>query len=524
MIKYTPSKQLTLEGFKHPFYKQLKPDNRWVKLAEVIPWDELAGIYSRNLDPGAGRLSVDIRLVIGALVIKHKMKLSDRDTVDLIGENVYMQYFCGLKGFQNEPPFDASLFVDIRKRMGADKFDEFNETVIRKAESLKPKRKRIMKDPSGDQHDTSDNTEEPGIESKENDGSSSKKDIPNQGKLKLDASIADQYIASPNDLKLVSRAREETERLVDVLYKKGSFGHKPRTYRRNARKEYLVVAKKRNKSKREIRVNIGKQLRYVKRNISTIKKMLDKIEKEGGGWFPLKQRDQKIFWVIQHVFDQQMYMYQNKVHSCSDRIVNIYQPHVRPMVRGKDRANVEFGAKINISEVEGFVRCDHIGWDNYDEGGDLKLQVERFRELYGCYPELLLGDRKYLTRENRRYLKEHNIRIVGKPLGRPPNQKLSGYRKYKTRKEQNMRNHVEGKFGQGKNGYDLNRVRSKRKDTSESWISAILFVMNLTKLMTVAIKHGYFLALSVWRQLKTILIPFPVQNWRGNGSERLIIA
>ncbi len=61
-----------------------------------------------------------------------------------------------------------------------------------------------------------------------------------------------------------------------------------------------------------------------------------------------------------------------------------------------------------------------LGWDNYDEGGDLELQVERFRELYGCYPELLLADRKYLTRENRRYLKEHNIRIVGKPLGRPP--------------------------------------------------------------------------------------------------------
>ena len=235
--------------------------------------------------------------------------------------------------------------------------------------------------------------------------------------------------------------------------------------------------------------------------------MLDKVEKEGDGTFPLNQRDQKIFWVIQHIFNQQMYMYQNKVHSCSDRIVNIYQPYVRPMVRGKDRANVEFGAKINISEVEGFVRCDHIGWGNYDEGGDLKLQVERFKQLYGCYPELLLGDRKYLTRENRRYLKEHNIRIVGKPLGRPPKEKLSGYRKYKTRKEQNMRNHVEGKFGQGKNGYELNEIRAKRKDTSESWISAILFVMNLTKLMKVTVEYGNFLAQSVLRLLRVYFSP-----------------
>ncbi len=168
MINYTPSNQLTLEGFKHPFYKQLKPNNRWIKLAEVIPWDELAGIYSRNLDPGAGRLSVDIRMVIGALIIKHKQKLSDRDTVDMISENVYMQYFCGLKGFQSEPPFDASLFVDIRKRMGADKFDQFNETVIRRAESLKPKRKRIIKDAPSDHDDISDNAGGQGEDAKEN--------------------------------------------------------------------------------------------------------------------------------------------------------------------------------------------------------------------------------------------------------------------------------------------------------------------------------------------------------------------
>jgi IS5 family transposase len=491
MIKYTPSNQLSLENFKHPFHQQLSPSNRWVKLAELVPWDELAGIYSRNLNPGAGRLSVDIRLVIGALIIKHKLKLSDRDTVDMIGENIYIQYFCGLKGFQPVPPFDASLFVDIRKRMGADKFEEFNEAVIRKAESIKPKRKRIIKEPDGDRDDSSESGQ-PGAVSKETKGSSDNKDIPHQGKLKLDASVADQYITYPTDLKLLNTARQETERLIDILYKNGDYDTKPRTYRRIARKEYLVVSKKRHKTKKELRVIIGKQLRYVRRNISTIEKMLVDIERSGKE-FPLKHRDQRIYWIVQHLFAQQMYMYRNKTHKCSDRIVNIYQPHVRPMLRGKDSADVEFGPKMNISEVEGFTRCNHIGWDNYDEGGDLEQQVEDFRRVYGCYPELLLGDRRYLTRKNRQYLKNMGIRIVGKPLGRPPKEQLSGYRKYKTRKEQNMRNHVEGKFGQGKNGYNLNKIRARRRDTSESWVSAIFFVMNLTKLMEIALKHGNFL-------------------------------
>lgn len=475
-------------------------------MAELVPWDELARIYATNLNPKAGRLSVDIRMVIGAIIIKHKLSLSDRDTVDMISENLYMQYFCGLRSMQTKLPFDASLFVDIRKRMGTERFDQFNEMVIRRSESLKPKRKRIIKETRSDDKGSEGDPGTQGAASKGKGKSSSKNELPNQGKLKLDASVADQYITSPNDLKLVGRAREETERLVDVLYKKGSFDKKPRTYRRNARKEYLAVAMKRNKSKKELRVNIGKQLRYVRRNISTIEKMLDRVEKESDDRFPLKHRDQRIYWVIQNVFDQQMFMYKNKIHKCNDRIVNIYQPQVRPIVRGKDKANVEFGAKINISEVDGFVRCNHIGWDNYDEGGDLKLQVEQFRQVYGCYPELLLGDKKYLTRENRRYLKEHNIRIVGKPLGRPPKQKLSGYQKYKTRKEQNMRNHVEGKFGQGKNAYDLNRIRARRMDTSESWISSILFIMNLTKLMKVAIRYGSFLASYLWKVLRRVLL------------------
>ena len=93
-------------------------------------------------------------------------------------------------------------------------------------------------------------------------------------------------------------------------------------------------------------------------------------------------------------------IYRNRVHKCSDWIVNLCQSYVRPMVRSKDRHDVEFRAKINISEVDGFVRCNHIGWDNYNEVGDMEKQVDDFRQLYGCYSELLLGESKYLTREN----------------------------------------------------------------------------------------------------------------------------
>ena len=67
MIKYTPSNQLNLEGFSHPFDRELSPNNRWVRLAKLIPWDSLAAIYAQQLSSNSGRESIDIRMVIGTL-------------------------------------------------------------------------------------------------------------------------------------------------------------------------------------------------------------------------------------------------------------------------------------------------------------------------------------------------------------------------------------------------------------------------------------------------------------------------
>jgi len=59
-----------------------------------------------------GRPTIDIRLAIGALIVKHKMKLSDRDVVAMIQENIYIQYFVGFSSFNPEASFDPSLFPD----------------------------------------------------------------------------------------------------------------------------------------------------------------------------------------------------------------------------------------------------------------------------------------------------------------------------------------------------------------------------------------------------------------------------
>ena len=297
---------------------------------------------------------------------------------------------------------------------------------------------------------------------------------------------------------MLNSCREESERVIDWLYDplKGKI-KKPRTYRRNARKQYLNIVKKKKPSKKAIRIAIRQQLQYVKRNIAHIRNLLTEHYQNH---FPFTEksrwRDLKLFWVMQHIYEQQQYMYANKTHRCAHRIVSLYQPYVRPIVRGKKKVKVEFGAKINVSEVDGMAKVEQLHWEAFNESIYLETCVETYKTRYGYYPEVVLVDSLYLNRKNRDYLKQKGIRHVGKPLGRPPKEQLTAYQKRKRRKLLAERNHIEAKFGTAKNGYNLNKIRATRQDTSESWIMAIFFILSLDKYVQwaeIAEKNEHFI-------------------------------
>lgn len=452
MIRYTPASQLQIDEFKTPFQLELDASNRWVKLSQIIPWDELAAIYYRGLQSDKGRAALDGRIAIGAMIIKHRLNLSDRETVATIQENPYMQYFLGLDKFHPEPLFDPSLFVNLRKRMGAEVFDAFNQVIIRRAVERKVPAKPLR--PTNYLEQTQP-----------------------QGKLQLDATVSDIYIKYPTDLDLLNASREKTEELIDELYEKlGKSITKPRTYRKVARKEYLQVAKKKRKTRKELRRALRLQLNYVKRNIDYLDKMLDLFE---GKPFPLSKQQQRYLWVVRELHRQQQEMFDEKKQSCQDRIVSIHQPYVRPIIRGKAGAKVEFGPKLGITLNNGYSRINTLSWHAYHEATDLIPHVQAYKSLHGHYPEAVIVDRIYATRENRKWLKEKDIRITAKPLGRPKPE--TAEQADLRRKEQRERNRIEGKFGQAKNGYRLNQVRTRLQATAESWIGCIIFVTNLVQ-------------------------------------------
>jgi hypothetical protein len=411
-----------------------------------------------------GAKGIDARIIIGALIIKHIEAKDDRGTIDAIKENPYMQFFLGFDHFSSEPVFDPSLFVHIRKRLGNEDFDKMNQAIIAKALNLNEKDK-VKKNRKNIDEDNFSNTD-------------SSQGSTNKGKLQMDATIADAHIKFPTDLSLLNDSREKSEELIDRLCLSLSLS-KPRTYRREARKNWLNLSKSKKNSFKQIQNGIKKQLNYLKRNIKSIDKILDD-NPLSLSFFDKKQY--KYLLVIKELHRQQLEMFQEKKHTVDNRIVSIHQPHIRPMVRGKQGKKVEFGAKINLSLQQGYARIDQFNYEAFNEGTCLIEQVENYKKLNGHYPELVQTDEIYMTRENRKFLKDKNIRHTGKPLGRKPKVELSRYEKNKLKKERGERNHIEGKFGQGKSKYKLNKIMARLAQTSESWIGAIFFVMNILKL------------------------------------------
>jgi len=491
MIRYRSQKQLTLAEFDWPFQVALDEDNRWVKLSQSIPWDEMAEGYYQGMSKIKGRPGKDARLVIGAVIIKHKLCVSDEETVAQIQENPYLQYFVGLPGYQMEAPFAPSLFVDIRKRMSDEVFEVFQQSLIDALEASQSSREKAISAPSKasapDEDDEPPSSGSPPANDVEGTSSGEGETTAPQGKLILDATVAPQAIRYPTDLSLLNEAREFSEQIIDVLYPKTDWKKKPRTYREKARKDYLAIAKQKRTSAKVRRRGIKQQLQYLRRNLGHIERLLAYWPE--GTPVPMPRWLMYRYWVIQHLYEQQWEMYRNKARRCDHRIVSISQPYVRPIVRGKQDKPVEFGAKLSVSlSADGLASVDELRWDAFHEGHDLPAQVEAYQQRYGHYPAAVLGDPVYGTRDNRRWLKARGIQFAGKPLGRPKKETDANREKLKQdkarrREEYLQRIPIEGKFGQGKNGYRLNYIRAKRADTSLAWINSIFLVMNLLVLL-----------------------------------------
>ena len=451
--------QFKLTDFNQPIGLKMNPENRWVKKAETIPWFAIEDRYSELFPSKTGMPAKPLRAALGSLIIQKQYNYSDRELVEQIIENPYYQYFIGLPGYQQEPPFVPSLLVEFRKRLTPEILGEINEMII---EFNHPD----DKPPKGGA-DSSDETASDKVASTDN-----------KGTLMLDATCAPQQIAFPQDINLLNEARKNLEMIIDTIcYEYNE--PKPRMYRQNARKDYLALARKKKRSGKSIRKAIRKQLQYIRRDLRYIDQFLADNKE-------LCPAHAARLDVIRKVFEQQQYMYENKVHSVPDRIVSISQPYIRPIVRGKAKSPTEFGAKLDMSfDDHGMARIEKQSFNAYNESDVLIGAIENYHARTGHYPARVLADKIYRNRKNLSYCKEHGIRLSGPALGRPKKDTTEERKQSYT--DAVDRIEIERGFSLAKRCYGLGLIRTKLDTTTRSSICLSIIAMNVDKLTVISL-------------------------------------
>ena len=455
----------------------LDPNNDWIKLSKLVPWREFDLKYADNFRSKKGQRAIDSRMALGALLIKPAYKaLSDEDITKEIAMNPYLQYFLGLHEYRYECPFDPSMMTRFRQRITPEMLAWVNDQVIgRKTEHDKNDGGDGDEGSGSDQAD--ENKDEAEAEEKE-------------GTLILDATCAPQNIRFPTDASLLNEARAKAEEIIDDLHAMGlSKGKKPRTYREKGRRKYNSFSKARKKTLKMIRAIIRQQLGYLKRDLGII---ADYEKRHPGCLKRLKPRRQKMLQVIRTLYAQQEQMYRNGTHKVPDRIVSLSQSWVRPIVRGKATADVEFGAKVEMSVMNGFLRIEDLRWDAFNEGKTLQQSVESYRKAYGHYPARVLADTMFRSRENLKYCKEHGIHLNGPKLGKPFTDPAEA-KKHKKLEwlESGERGEIERNFGAAKRRYSLDCIVTKLKETSEVMIHSIVLFMNLRKRLRLLLRSFF---------------------------------
>ena len=339
--------------------------------------------------------------------------------------------------------------VYFHKRLTPEVLGEINEMIVRDA-----KERQVREAKSKDDDDDSDG--QPGTGG-------------NSGTMIVDATCA------PSNIRYPQTRPGRTPKRFWIGRSLRSRGRKEASNLPQTRPERLPLkyTRCRKHTAKMTRKAIGKQLAYLRRDLDAIDGKLSL-----GKNLPSRQAGR--LDTIRAVYEQQKYMYDNRTPSVPDRIVSVSQPFVRPIVRGKAGKPVEFGAKLDISVVDGWTRLECCSFDAYNEAGNLREMAERFRAREGHYPSRILTDKIYRNRENLSYCRTHGIRLSGSALGRP--KKGETRDKAQDDRDECERVEVERRFTLAKRKCGMGLVTAKLRETVAHVIAMSVLVLNLCRI------------------------------------------
>ena len=403
----------------------LKTDLGQLYLA--IPFEELAAKIPPppHAVSGSGRNPwFDVKGGIALQFLKHYLGLSDEKLVQRLNTDWSMQLFCGIALKPGKRIGDKDI-VGVWRRYLAEHLD-----IAGMQEVLARHWKPFM------EHT--------------NIGSQ-------------DATCYESGIRYPTDSKLLWESCEHLFGLIQSLRKKAGL-RKSRCNFARRRKMYLEYARLRKKSRRKEKKLCKKLLRFLLKLMNLLNELVSKHK------LSLSKRKVKKLRVIEKVYRQQhQRVYGKPGEKIKDRIVSIFKPYVRPIVRGKEIKPVEFGSKVNKLQVDGISFIEHLSFDAFNETTRFENGIYLQRKLFGRVTHQS-ADGIYATNSNRKYAKKQGIQTNFVPKGRQKAEYIEQDRQMRNILNKQRSTVLEGSFGNEKNHYLLRRCRAGTQPTEVCWI------------------------------------------------------
>ena len=407
------------------------------ELYQAIPFESLAAnipMPRRSVSGKGCKPWFDVKGGIALQVLKSHYRCSDAMLIELLNGSWQMQMFCGIVLKSGEQIKDKDIVGRWRSYLG--RHLDIDKLQISCVRQWKP---YLQHTHSGF----------------------------------CDATVFESYITYPTDAKLLWKSCAD----VFVMIKDCRKRVKLRATRINHDKrkgQYLRFAKRKKKSKRQNKKICKVLLKYLQRLLKGLKDLQQQRKAVLNNW------QQNRLKTIQTLLEQQWKLYFGKEAKVPNRIVSLHKPYVRPIVRGKEVKPVEFGAKVNMLQVDGINFIEHISYDNFNEGTRLKSTINMQQRYFGaCYQ--MGADAIYATNANRRFCTRNHIATSFVAKGQEG--------KYKEQKILmrsilgKIRNTVlEGSFGNEKSHYGMDQIKARTQNNEKVWIFFSLLTSNATQI------------------------------------------
>lgn len=427
------SQQLSFgDGFIDPSLYQLDEELR--KVDELLSHGELLKPFEEVFDQSMGRPGTPAGVYLRMMYLKFRWGLSYEEVEIEVRERLSWRYFCHLSLTDTVP--DATTLIKLNQRFGEERVAGLNKQLVGhlvKQRAIKPRR------------------------------------------IRIDSTTLEAHIAYPTDIGILHQAVKTLSRTASSLGQK-IVSHVRATKKALARWGASSKAKPKERKAQGKKI-LKKVAQLATDTLAQSRQALNQLAATAPG--QLQQKFSQTIELTEKLVEQT----QDKLagNRIPERIVSLFDPEARAIVKGKLDKPVEFGRTLQLVQADsGVIVHYEIERGNPSDKTKLVSLVRKAKKILKQAPRELATDRGYYSSDNVNKLSRLGVRRVGIPkIGRLSRAERRHQHSRWFRELQRFRCGIEAGISLLKRRFCLGRVLAKGSPATAVWTGFAIFAFNL---------------------------------------------